>query len=61
VLGGGVEGGDLARDSAYETERERQCRQDEEDAQERRKPPLANPAPRTRRSLLSPNPQGGQV
>ena len=61
ALRGRIEGGDLARDGAHETERERQCREDEENAKQRREAPLANSAPRTRRPLLSPNPQGRQV
>ena len=56
-----VERGNLARDRADEAERERSAGSDDEDAQQRRKPSLANPAPRTRRPLLSPNPQGGEV
>ena len=59
VLRGGVERGDLARDRAHETERERDACGKEEDEQQRRKTTLANPAPRTRRPLLSPNPQEG--
>ena len=59
VLGGGIERRDLARDRAHETEREREAGSDEEDGHQRRKTTLANPAPRTRRPLLSPNPQEG--
>jgi hypothetical protein len=51
----------LARDGADEPEREGQQRGDEEDEQQRRKPALANPASRTRRPLLTPNPQEGRV
>ena len=54
-----VERWDLARDGAHEPEREREARRDEEDGHKRRKTTLANPAPRTRRPLLSPNSQGG--
>ena len=61
VLGCRVEGGDLARDCAHETERERQHRQDYENAEQSCKAPLANTAPLARRPLLSPNPQEGQV
>ena len=61
VLSRRVEGGDLARDCTNEAECERDPGSDEEDGQQRRKTTLANPAPRTRRPLLSPNPQGGRV
>ena len=56
-----VERRNLACDGADETEGERQARSHDEDGQQRRKPTLANPAPRTRRPLLSPNPQEGRV
>ena len=59
ALCGRVERWDLARDRAHEPEREREARRDEEDGHQRRKTTLANPAPRTRRPLLSPNPQEG--
>jgi hypothetical protein len=55
-----IERRDLARDCADEPEGEGEARRDEEDGHQRRKTTLANPAPRTRRSLLYPNPQGGQ-
>ena len=61
VLSRRVECGYLARDCTNEAERERDPGRHEEDGQQRRKTTLANPAPRTRRPLLSPNPQEGKV
>ncbi len=53
----GVERGNLAGHRPDEAEREGQPGGHEQDGHQRRKTTLANPAPRTRRPLLSPNSQ----